>query len=155
MSARDLRTRDTVAQAAANAHADSEPSDKAAALRHHCSRRTTQRWRTDGRGSPPDAFQLYLMNSPHPYRHVAQTKAMAKWKVIETKTKDELIARFHELRGMEKCLEGADNSNDVSRGISWMERARAKEGDAAVDEEISAIMYEFQSRGIAEEEVFG
>lgn len=148
----DPRRRDVLAAGAAAAHADVDPDDQIATRRRGKSRRTWARARLDG---PRElrAFQTYLFQSPEPFRLEAHVKSLVKQIAIRKLSRAQLIERFHDLRSREKQLEGSDNGNDVRPGLGWLDRAAAKERDAAVDEELAAVMREFAARGIREDEV--
>lgn len=152
----DPRRRDALTASVAIAHDDSEArqTDAQVGARHGLEARTVNDWRRTG---PPEAraFASFLFESSDPYRWIASMKALAKQKVFRARSDEQLIDRFHELRGHEKRLEGVDNGQDLTPGLSWIDRAAAKERDAAVDEEISALMREFAARGISEARVFG
>lgn len=146
-------TRDALASSAAAAHADAEPDDAASAVRHGWSRRTSNRARHEG-PQQLRAFQVYLLNSPEPYRLEAHIRSLVKQRAMRNRSTTDLISDYHELRQREKATEGADNANDVRTGMAWLDRAAQKERDAAVDEELAAVMREFAARGITEREVF-
>lgn len=152
--ARDPRSRDVLNLAAAAAHADVDPDDQVATERRGKSRRTWSRARLEG---PREirAFQTYLFESPEPFRLEAHVKSLVKQIAIRKLSREQLIERFHELRAREKTAEGADNAQDVTPAVAWLDRAAAKERDAAVDEELAAVMREFAARGITEAEVLG
>ena len=149
----DPRRRDALAGAAARAHRDAEPDDGEAAPRHGRDRRTLNHW---ANGGPPAVrhHQRYLLAVADPWRLVAETKTTAKHRTVSSLDRDALIERYHELRRREKAVEGEDNGADVCRGVCWLDRAAAKERDAAVNEELAAVMREFASRGITEAEVW-
>lgn len=148
----DPRRRDALQLAAAHAHADAEPDDVESARRHGTSRRTSNRSRHEG-PRQLRAFQVYLLNSPEPYRLEAHVRSLVKQRAMRNRSTTDLIADYHELRAREKTTEGADSANDVTSGIGWLERAAQKERDAAVDGELAAVMREFAARGITEREV--
>lgn len=150
----DPRRRDVLHLAAGAAHADVDPDDRVAAQRRGGTRRKWTYARAQGPRALRD-FQTYLLESPEPFRLEAHIKSLVKQMAIRKLSRADLIARFHELRGREKQLEGADNGNDVRAGLSWLDRAAQKERDAAVEEELAAVMREFAARGITEAEVFG
>lgn len=152
-SGHDPRLCDALQLAAAAVHADSEPDDAASAARHGWSRRTSNRARHEG-PRQLRAFQLYLLNSPEPYRLEAHVRSLVKQRAMRNRSTSDLIADFHELRGREKATEGQDNANDVRHGLDWLERAAQKERDAAVEEELAAMMREFAARGVSERDVF-
>lgn len=150
----DPRRRDGLHLAAAAAHADVDPDDRLAAERRGGTRR---KW-TYARAQGPRAvreFQNYLLHTPEPFRLEAHIKSLVKQMTIRKLSREDLIERFHELRAREKELEGGDNGNDVRTGLSWLDRAAQKERDAAVEEELAAVMREFAARGITEADVFG
>lgn len=145
-------SRDALVAAAAAVHADAEPDDAASARRHGCSRRTSNRARHEG-PRQLRAFQVYLLNSPEPYRLEAHIRSLVKQRAMRNRSTTDLIADFHELRAREKTTEGADSANDVTTGLGWLERAAQKERDAAVEAELAAIMREFAARGVTERDV--
>lgn len=149
--------RDVVAAMAACAHEDADAgrSDKETALRNDVSRRTAHRWRKSGRGSPTDVFALFMLTTDDPWRLVAHVKALAKRVNIEDETREELIRRTRELLAQEKVVEGMDSARDLSRGVSWKERAALKERDAAIDEELAARFRRLAELKVPESEVFG
>lgn len=149
----NARARDILGMSAALLHVDLDPDDQLAVHRRGKSRRTWNRARHEG-PTEVRAFQTYLLQSTDPYRLLAHVKALVKGIAIRKLTRAELVERFHELRAREKELEGKDNGNDVRRGLGWLERAAQKERDAAVEEELAAVMREFAARGITEAEVF-
>lgn len=148
----NARAQDALTHAAAAVHADVDPCDQAATARRGKSRRTWNRARHEG-PAEVRAFQLYLLNSPEPFRLEAHVKSLVKQRAFRDLTDTQLIERYHELRPREKQLEGADCANDVCRGLAWLDRAAAKERDAAIDEELAAVFREFAARGITEADV--
>lgn len=155
----DRRRRDVLTLSVAHAHNDAARglTDTEVARRYSeavrpIKARTVNDWHRIG---PPEAraFAAYLLACSDPYRLEAHVKALVKGIAIRKLNREQLIDRFHELRAREKELEGADNGNDVRRGMCWLERAAQKERDAAVEEELAAVMREFAARGLTESEV--
>lgn len=147
--------RDGICATAATAHADIWPQDKRAALVHGTSQRTQNRWRTRGRGSPVDGFGVYLSNCPHPHRMEAWVRVTVKALFLRRKTIPWLISRYHELREEIHTLTGEVNAKDVSRKVSWKDRAHARERMVAAGIELSAIERVFAEKRIPDREVFG
>lgn len=156
-----LRGRDVLVHGAALAHADAErgQTDAAVARRYsgagrRTSRRAASEWK---RVAPPEAreFHAYLLVVSDPYRIEASVRATVKQRAVGKLSTPELIARYIELRALEKAIEGVDNGNDVRVGMEWLERATQKERDSAVDAELAACCREFAARGLSEGEVFG
>lgn len=154
MSARDTYRRDAMDRLAGYAHEDAEPDDAESGKRHDRSRRTAHHWRKNG-PPPVREFQSYMFNSPDPYRLVAQVKTMAKAQALKDKTDDELIASYHDLLPSEKERESDDTKLDLCRRSCWLDKARASERDAALDEEKAAHEFEFAARRISYEQVWG
>lgn len=152
----DPRRRDVVTASVALAHADAERGHTNAevAARYALEPRTVSDWRRTG---PPEAraFAGFLFESSDPWRWIASMKALARQRVFRDWTDDELIQHFHALRAKEKELESLDTVQDLRPGVSWLDRAAAKERDAGVDEKLSGLMREFAARGISEARVFG
>lgn len=156
-----LRGRDVLIEGAAAAHADAElgRTDADVARRYtnagrKTSRRAASEWR---RVAPPESreFHAYLLVVSDPYRIEASVRATVKQRVLSKLSDADLIDRFHELRGVEKELEGIDNATDLRRGVDWIARAAQKERDAAIESELAACFREFATRGLGEQDVFG
>ena len=149
----DPRRRDVTAMLAAGVHSDADPTGS---VMGRSSRRVRQ-WKSDGAGSPQDQFDRWFdqLSKDRRFRIISHLKALAKAEAVESLSDADLIARFHELRAAEKTREGEDTCLDLRRGVSWVDRARMKERDACLDEEVAAVCREFASRGITEAEVFG
>lgn len=152
----DPRGRDFLAAAAAMAHADAErgKKDREAMRRYGTSRRSHSRWRTEGPPALRDAG-AYLLACSDPFRADAFLRATDKMRVLARLSDAALIERYHELLRYEPQVEANDRVLDVSRGVSWMDRAAASERDAAIEAEKAACAREFARRGLTEAEVFG
>lgn len=152
----DPMIRDVIDALAAAAHGDTEPDDSAAVARGAApSRRTANRWRQAGRGSPAEAFGSFLLDCRDPFRMLAHVKALAKRAALAKLTNAELIERYRDLRIAEKQREAADTILDMDAAAGWLDRAAASERDAALDEECAAIERVFAERRITPAEVFG
>lgn len=135
---------------AARAHSDANPSAKQSARRNRRGLSTEYRWRDSG----PPQLTSYLLNAPDKYRLVAHAKAIAM-EEIRKESRAEIIKKTRALLRQEKAVEGADNGNDVTRGINWLDRAAQKERDAAIDEELAARFRRCAELRIPETEIFG
>jgi len=148
----DPRRRGSYARSAARVHkmADTPQTAKLMGV----SERRVRQWKCDGFGSPQDQYDRHFRISPQNYYAIAHLKSVAKQEEIRVLSDAELIARFHELRELEKTMEGEDNCIDMRRGVSWGDRAHMKRRDAAIDEELAAVCDEMEARGLTEEGVF-
>lgn len=131
---------DVAAQMAARAHGEAhDVNDKRTASLHGVSRRTANRWRREGHGNPVDSFASYLLTTPDPWRLVAHVRAIALRATVENLTRDELIAKYRELRKRGIHAESVDTTLDLTPGACWLDRSAASEMDAGHDELAAAI----------------
>ena len=147
--------RDGISATAALAHGDVWPKDKRAALVNGTSPRTQNRWRNNGKGSPADAFGVYLTNCPYPHRLEAWVRVTVKALLLRRETIPCLIERYHELRAEIHTLTGETNAKDVNRKVSWNDRAHAREKVVAAGIELSAIERLFEEKRVSDRDVFG
>lgn len=139
---------DMLAEAAAVAHRDAEPNDKASARKYGRNRSTMWRWGHVGKGSPLYAAHQYLMRCRDPWRAAASLVATAKLAVVRTMADAELIERYWDLRRQEGEREGADHTLQATahQHRDYAEMAWAKERDGSVDLELSAVLREIARR---------
>lgn len=131
------RRMDALRAAAGLAHRDAARTSSSGAASYGTDARTQRRWFEEG---PPVVreFTVFLSLADDVWRWVAHVKTTAKVLTLQKLTDEQLIERIRELRAREKAVEGEDNANDVRRGLTPLERAMAKERDAALDEELAA-----------------
>lgn len=142
---------------AATAHGEAYETAKRAAYANDVSPRTARRWRSprEAKGSPQDQYTLYLSLADDPWRLVAANHVTAEQRTVRAWTKQELVARYRELLAEEKKAEASNTCLDLSRGVSWLDRAASSERDVRHNALKAAIEREFAVRRMSEEEVFG
>ena len=145
---------DIAAKSSGLAHRDTYPRDRQCAERLGVHRSTPNRW---GFGDPSGPMNQdasrYMLLAEKPWEYVAHMTSFAKWKTIVKLSDEGLIERYWELLEAEKHIEGADNLMGSQPGHTWLDRAQQKKRDAAVELELSAVMLEFEVRGMTEETV--
>lgn len=152
MASLDPFTDEVAHGSAARAHRNGHEglSDKKVAALHQVSRRTANRWEHEG----PPQLTHYAMNTPFKFPLIGHLRAAAM-EEIRNETREELIDRTRALLRHEKACEGADNVNDVSQGVNWLDRAAHKEKDAGVELELAARFKRCAELRIPEHEIFG
>ena len=144
-----------VSKSSGLAHADANPSNTECAKRLGVHRTTPHRWAGGDPSNPMNKLSNYLLAAKNPWESLAHVESIAKWKVIVKLSDHDLIERYWDLIDREKHIECTDNIEGHQRGHAWLDRARTKRRDAAIECEISAVMTEFEERGITEELVNG
>ena len=140
----------TMARSAGLAHRDIYPNGSKCADLLGVHRSTPPRW---GRGdpySPMNKLSTFILNAENPWESLAHFQSMAKWKVIVKLNGTELIERYWALVSKEKEIECADAIEGHQPGHAWLDRARTKRQDAAIELELAAVMTRFEELGITE-----
>ena len=142
-----------VAKTSGLSHRDAYPSDLECATRLGVHRSTPNRWAGGDPANPMHRHTQYLLDAIRPWESLAHFQSIAKWRTVVNLSDAELIERFWELLELEKHIEGADNLMGCQPGHAWAERAQQKKRDAAIELELSAVMLEFEARGMSEAQV--
>ncbi len=148
------RRETTLAKSSGLAHKDIYPIDDECAKRLGLNRSTPYRWGKGAPSSPTNRHSQYFLEADRPWESLAHFESIAKWKVIVKLTDAELIERYWELVEAEKNIECTDNIEGHQPGHAWLDRARTKRRDAAIELELSAVMTEFEARGMTKERVW-
>lgn len=149
-----MRTEDIIRKTSAEAHADQPGGDEENASRWSTSRRTQNRWGNEGPPQMREA-QLYLLNSPNPFRALTTLKVAAVQASLRTKPISEVIDLYRDLVPRDKEKGAADTKHDLCRATGWLDRSLSSEEDAAVDIQKAACERIFAEEGLSIAEVLG
>lgn len=157
---KDSRADDLRLQASAQMHEDAFDglTDAEAGERIGRSRRTNCGYRNaepGARNGVPDSVLSYMLSAPNPWRVAATIEAVLKQKIVREKSDERLIDDYWLLRMNEPQVEAYDRAFDSAHPDSWtwMERARARKRDVAVNAELGAHEMEIAARGMTWKEV--